>query len=214
MADPDFLAVNHAEASADPEDSLTSDHWMVEALLEHYNEDQPAARQACLSQEAVAPAPGTQKDRQAWAEIFDVFWEVQNKDHRPPIPDGKTIHKFLQFIINNIKPRVPDPKVNKVPALSTIISILQHVLVTLRARYPGFKMTAFYTSRCEALLQEKVNNGSIRRGSYRKRQYVGFQTLRLLAEAWLVHNLNDSCLSWDVVLSRLLGIVLLSATAC
>lgn len=71
-----------------------------------------------------------------------------------------------------------------------------------------FKLTAYDNIRIEAMFGQLVKDKRVLRGVWRKRQRVGFRLLARMTRARLEDSIVEGCVSWDITLQKLLGVVL------
>jgi hypothetical protein len=125
-------------------------------------------------------------------------------------PKNDHIYRFVDTIAREMKSSYAD---KSKPSLNLVKKALQYLSAILGEKYKDFKMAAHEASKIDSVLNQLVKNGLLYKGKWRKFNRVGFQTVLVMADAWLFAGLTDGVLSWDTHLSKLLSIALISVFA-
>jgi hypothetical protein len=80
--------------------------------------------------------------------------------------------------------------------------------------YENFSISNHWAVKCDSLFNTLVREGVLIKGTWEKRRRIGFHTVLALGDAFLQSGLDEGCLSWDILLSKQLSVVLIAACAC
>lgn len=75
-----------------------------------------------------------------------------------------------------------------------------------------FSLSRHESRRLDTLIDALAKEGKLTTGKWRPRQRVGFFLLQKMGQAWFTKHLTYGCLSWDVVISKFLPLVLMHST--
>ena len=125
-------------------------------------------------------------------------------------PTGEQIFRFLDVMSR----RTTTNLIGKmVPSLATIKHLWKRLISYLTFHHQDLRKNynAYWVTRISTNLDQLAAQKLLIRGRWRKAQWLGFRTLHTMARAWVESALRDGCPSWDLVLLRLLGVVLLAS---
>jgi hypothetical protein len=80
--------------------------------------------------------------------------------------------------------------------------------------YEDFSVSNYWAAKYDSLFNTLISEGVLINGLWEKRRRIGFHTILILGDAFLKSGLEEGCLSWDTLLSKLLSVVLIAACAC
>lgn len=78
-------------------------------------------------------------------------------------------------------------------------------------QYSDFRLTAHDSSRVMAAVDKLYHAGLLTKEPAREHHWVGVAIVRRLTKALLQDALNDGTVSWDVVISKVLSLVLVAS---
>lgn len=126
------------------------------------------------------------------------------------VPNGEHLYRFVETIARRIRTK---HRGKPAPSMQTVRGGLQHVCQVLVEQYEHFALTKHWASKCDSLLNKLVKEGAQTKGRWAERQYIGFQTLRIIGDASMSKALKEGIISWDVYISRHLSVVLVASLA-
>lgn len=130
-------------------------------------------------------------------------------------PTAETLIRFVDTIVNHIKARHKD---KPAPQAKTVKGGIQSLVSACIWKFPEFKLSAHELTRIDTVIDTVIDTlskeGKLLRGTWRKREWVGIALVEKLTRAFLQAAIDRGCLSWDVILCKVLSIVLMSALAC
>lgn len=126
-------------------------------------------------------------------------------------PNGEHIYRFIDSISKIIPAKHRDkPR----PSMSTIMTSLKALATILIGTYEDFSISNYWAAKCDSLFNTLVSEGVFINGFWEKRRRIGFDTILILGDSFLLSGLEEGCLSWDTLLSKHLSVVLVAACAC
>ena len=100
------------------------------------------------------------------------------------------------------------------PSLSTVITGIQQILHHLAFCHKTFTINKGEMGRIKTALDQHCRNGLLIKGRWRARQWITFQHMDRMLEAFLNKQLVSGCGSWDVVTNQLLAMCFMQALDC
>ncbi|KAK0129018.1 hypothetical protein ONS95_000958 [Cadophora gregata] len=157
-------------------------------------------------------APQTQYGRRLWLNRIQQYAENNRStiDHNKG-PDYTMIIRFINTVVKHIKAREAHAHVPMRQGIKRGIGRLCSALVF---EYPNFTLSKHESVKIDAVVDELAMEGKLERGRRRKaNQWVGVAIIEKMCRCWLQAALDEGCLSWDIVIHKVLCVALQTALA-
>lgn len=125
-------------------------------------------------------------------------------------PDGEQIARFIDRLPSYLAGKCP----GGVPSWRTLKRFLYSLQTALVFHNNGFRLSETDAARIDTIIDNHVKNKVITKHPVREHLWVTSQIVRRMALAMLKQALESGARCWDVVISRVLGIVLQAALCC
>ncbi|KAK5703447.1 hypothetical protein LTR17_022089 [Elasticomyces elasticus] len=158
-------------------------------------------------------APSTRYSQDLWLARFQAFLsKVLMKQLDQPFSSDDLI-RFLSSVITPGVLRIAKgkPGPNDTLLYRGIQILKQYGDFTWGDR---FKMTKQDLLRIKVFVHDQVRNGKVTSGLAKKKTWIGFVTLSRMVRAYLTNAIEKGTLSWDITISRCLGVTLVAALGC
>ncbi|KAL2274702.1 hypothetical protein FJTKL_02989 [Diaporthe vaccinii] len=180
----------------------------IEAMFETRFEDRVKTKRRMANLQDTIGSPNTVRARAIWTKRFESYLtriRGLSVDH---VPTGEDIARFLESISNKITSQIPGKSGVSVEHMRRAVYYIHGGLVFKQ----DFRLTRHESRRLDTLIDTLAKEGKLTTGKWRPRQRVGFVLLQKMGQAWFRKHLTYGCLSWDVVISKFLPLVLMSST--
>lgn len=160
----------------------------------------------------VQGAPGTRRQKAAVENTLTAFLKARGGEEYEQCPTASILLDYLVALIIETKAQDKD---KKAPSLSTIRSQWFIALQYCTTRWEEFEKTVAsknLQARAKAILAQQVQAGTLIKGIWRDRHWVGVTLMHFIVTKNLEHALRAGVQSWDFVVMDILAIVLTSAT--
>ena len=124
-------------------------------------------------------------------------------------PTGEQFERFFTVIIPKLVPR----NFTGVPSYTTIKCALVELIRWAQFKFSTFKLTAHEGARIKSLLKSLLRDGKLTREPARQKQWVGCVIIRLMVTSALNDAINNGTANWDITISGVLNMLLLSSLA-
>jgi len=125
------------------------------------------------------------------------------------MPTSQDIERFLPVIVKYIRGYGE----NGVPGYAYIRGGLKHLIVCLQFRFAKFSLIKHERLRIASVVNELLDSGKITKNSTHEKHWITAQLIDKLTRSVFEQALTKGTLSWDVVISKCLSLVLQSAIA-
>jgi hypothetical protein len=125
--------------------------------------------------------------------------------------NSKLIFRFIYTLVANTQSNL---RGKHAPSLSTIQGLWLYTIEFLKFQHRDLRQhyTEYDEKRISTWLDQQVTLGKLIRGRWVERQWLGLVMILKLVRAMVEHSLAQGCLSWDIIIVKILGVVL--ACAC
>lgn len=154
---------------------------------------------------------GTRYIQNLWITRFDAYrvHTLHATLSEPFTPDD--LMRFFDSMISKIKSRFRD---KPAPNQSLFASALDILLQYGTFKWATFEMTWHHGTRMKTFFDDAVRAGRLTVGRWNKRVWLGFMLMARMGNDWLPHYDTHGALNWDVIISRLLSVVLVTSLGC
>ncbi|PSK36732.1 50S ribosomal protein L24, chloroplastic [Elsinoe australis] len=158
-------------------------------------------------------SPATIRQRHYWLNMFTSFakstLDISKRKSQTPI--GADIGRFFSAVISYLKGRNPNTD-----AISWVYfkSGKYQLHKALTIKYPDYKLSRHEAQHLDMALKRLLDEGKLTREPTREKQWIGAVMVKKLVLTLVQNALVNGVLSWDVLLSKWLGLVLQSALNC
>ncbi|KAF2221497.1 hypothetical protein BDZ85DRAFT_320676 [Elsinoe ampelina] len=183
-----------------------------EAILLNQATDRPLSKKNARQLTFARGAPKTREAQQSVMAVWDTFCQTIKHDIKQ-CPSGEQIFRFIDVRARHTRPGL---KGKTQPSLSVIRGIWRRLIDLLKFRHEDLptNYTTYWVNRIGMHLDQLVTQKVLVRGTWFKRQWLGYKVIHRISEVWIDRALAEGCLSWDRVLLKLLGVVLQASCAC
>ncbi|KAI9695795.1 MAG: hypothetical protein M1836_006061 [Candelina mexicana] len=153
-------------------------------------------------------APSTVAQQTLWGTRFDAFCHHTLQHSPKQVPTSEDISRFLLAMVD-----ITHSRYNNAEALS--YSWLHHGLVFsikhCRLNYEDFSISSRGRMRLDAVVANLLQEGKVTKNPFREKQWLGCQIIRRVVNSLLLDALKHGTRSWDVLISKVSSLVLVSA---
>ncbi|KAJ9649659.1 hypothetical protein H2199_000437 [Coniosporium tulheliwenetii] len=158
--------------------------------------------------ENVTGAPGTINMRNRWLNLFESFCKETLK-HRPgTVPAGPDLERLFLSVPTHLNPLEGRDGAISFGYLKRGLS---SVIEGLTFQHTGFHLTSRDSVHMKAVFSQYLKNGVLTKDPTREQLWLTCEIVHRMATALLDHGLTQGTYSWDVLLSKTLGLVLQAA---
>jgi hypothetical protein len=124
---------------------------------------------------------------------------------------AETLIRFIETMVGHIKVLARN---KPAPQLKTMRRGLENLIEGLTFKYKDFKITGHDARRIDTVLDALAKENKLLRGKWKKSEWIGVLLVEKMVRAYFQASLDQGCKSWDVQLSKILSLVLVSACCC
>ncbi|KAK5017462.1 hypothetical protein LTR16_001321 [Cryomyces antarcticus] len=152
-------------------------------------------------------APGTQRARSRWANMYNAFAQDVLKQKSRRAPTAEDIERFFDGIVTTLRPLAHRQAVS----FTYIRSGLIHLINTFTFEYKDYKLDSQGRQRISSLFNKLLADKKLTKDPVREKQWLGCGVVHRLSLALIRDSLTHGTRSWDTTLYKALSLVLMAA---
>lgn len=155
-------------------------------------------------------APGTMSQQSLWVRRFKEFRSVTlHQDILLPFTT-EDILRFFNSMLNKMSLPHGKPGLNVGTFVTATAVLLEYGRFQWR-KDEGFDLGEQLGVKLKCWIHDCVQQGTLMRGHWQKKTWIGFTVLSHLVREYVEFHLKQGTRSWDSVVTRCLGVVLVSS---
>ncbi|KAK5256924.1 hypothetical protein LTR16_002062 [Cryomyces antarcticus] len=152
-------------------------------------------------------APGTQRARSRWANMYNAFAQDVLKQKSRKAPTAEDIERFFDGIVTILRPLAHRQAVS----FTYLTSGLLHLVNTFTFEYKDYRLDSQGRRRISSLFNKLLADKKLTKDPVREKQWLGCGVVHRLSLALIRDSLTHRTRSWDTTLYKALSLVLMAA---